>query len=90
MTANLVPGAMAALCRAAREGRWDAAEEIQAHLQPLHRELMAEPNPIPIKTLLHQLGRIGSGIRRPLVPASETLTGRLLEMVRKNYQSELL
>ena len=90
VTANVVPGPMVELCAAARDGRWEAAASIQQHLAPLHRALMAEPNPIPVKALLHRLGRIGPGIRRPLVPATGALLERLMDMVQQDYQSELL
>jgi 4-hydroxy-tetrahydrodipicolinate synthase len=36
----------------------------------LHRNLFVEANPIPVKWALHQMGRIGTGIRSPLVPLS--------------------
>ncbi|MDX1570828.1 MAG: 4-hydroxy-tetrahydrodipicolinate synthase [Xanthomonadales bacterium] len=90
VTANVVPGSMVELCDAARDENWGRAKKIQAHLAPLHRALMAEPNPIPVKALLHRLGRIGPGIRRPLVPASGALVEELMQMVRQDYQSELL
>jgi 4-hydroxy-tetrahydrodipicolinate synthase len=38
----------------------------------LHDTLFIEPNPVPVKWVLQQMGRIEGGIRLPLVPfASE-------------------
>ena len=34
----------------------------------LHRSLFVEPNPIPVKWALAELGLIDEGIRLPLVP----------------------
>ena len=42
-----------------------------AKLQPLHKHLFVEPNPIPAKWALQQMKRIGAGIRLPLVPLAE-------------------
>jgi 4-hydroxy-tetrahydrodipicolinate synthase len=37
---------------------------------PLHLRLFVEPNPIPVKWALARMGRIGNGIRLPLVALS--------------------
>ncbi len=66
VTANVVPGAMAALCRAALQGQVDAVKRLDAPLRALHRELFVESNPIPVKWALAQMGKIDKGIRLPL------------------------
>lgn len=71
VTANIAPAAMAQLCRAAFEGRWSDALEINRRLLPLHFKLFVEANPSPAKWALQQMGRIKSGIRLPLLPLSE-------------------
>ena len=60
VTANVAPRLMHQMCA--------AAEEIDAKLRPLHKDLFVEPNPIPAKWALQAMQRIGSGIRLPLVP----------------------
>ena len=68
VTANVVPAQMARFCSAMLAGRFAEAAAIDARLQPLHAMLFVETNPIPVKYALQHLGRIGSGIRLPLVP----------------------
>jgi 4-hydroxy-tetrahydrodipicolinate synthase len=70
VTANVAPKGMADMCRAALAGEIDKAREINDRLIPLHRRLFVEANPIPVKWALAQMGRIGGGIRLPLVPLS--------------------
>jgi len=52
----------------ARAGRRVEAERIDTDLQPLHRALFCESNPIPVKWACHKMGLIGAGIRLPLIP----------------------
>jgi 4-hydroxy-tetrahydrodipicolinate synthase len=68
VTGNVAPAGMRRLCDAARAGRRVDAERIDADLQPLHRNLFCESNPIPVKWACHKMGLIGPGIRLPLVP----------------------
>lgn len=70
VSANVAPRAMHELCKAAMAGH--AAEAMRWHAKTLslHGALFVEPNPIPVKWALAQMGRIQSGIRLPLVPLS--------------------
>jgi len=70
VTANVVPRAMAQMVAAALAGERARAEELDAPLRALHRELFVEANPIPVKWALQQLELIGTGIRLPLTPLS--------------------
>lgn len=70
VTANVAPRAMSELCRAALAGDVARARALNERLMPLHLRLFAEPNPIPTKWALARMGRIGTGIRLPLVPLS--------------------
>lgn len=72
VTANVAPRAMHELCAAAMAGRVAEAIAINDRLLPLHAKLFCEPNPLPVKWAMQQMGLIGPGIRLPLVPlASE-------------------
>ena len=71
VTANVAPGPMAQLCKAAREGNLVVAREINNRLMPLHTKLFVEANPIPVKWALAQMGRIDTGIRLPMTPLDE-------------------
>ena len=71
VTANVAPRLMHELCVAARQGDRARAEEIDASLEGLHRELFIESNPIPVKWALAEMGLIKTGIRLPLTWLSE-------------------
>ena len=68
VTANVAPAGMARMCAAALAGDAEAAAAIDPDLAGLHRALFVEPNPIPVKWALQELGLIDEGIRLPLVP----------------------
>ncbi len=70
VTANVAPRLMSDLCRAALAGELARARSINDRLLPLHLKLFVEPNPVPIKWALAKMGRIGAGIRLPLMPLS--------------------
>ncbi|HLD16542.1 MAG TPA: 4-hydroxy-tetrahydrodipicolinate synthase [Coxiellaceae bacterium] len=71
VTANIAPRLMRQLCDAALTGQEDQARKINQALVDLHRVLFVESNPIPVKWLLHHMGRIKAGIRLPLMPLSQ-------------------
>jgi 4-hydroxy-tetrahydrodipicolinate synthase len=72
VTANIVPRAMAQLAAAATSGALALAEQLDAPLAGLHRDLFIEANPIPTKWLLARMGLIESGIRLPLTELAST------------------
>jgi 4-hydroxy-tetrahydrodipicolinate synthase len=71
VSSNVVPRRMAELVAAARAGERKRARDIQVALNPLHRLLFVEPNPIPVKWALHLMGHFGPEIRLPLVQLGE-------------------
>jgi 4-hydroxy-tetrahydrodipicolinate synthase len=77
VTANVVPAAMAAMLGAALRGEAARAAQLDEPLAALHRELGAEPNPIPAKWLLAEMGLIEPGIRLPLTWLSEAARPRV-------------
>lgn len=70
VTANVAPALMAKMCAAALKGDAAAARECNNRLLPLHRQLFAEANPIPVKWALAEMGLIENELRLPLVPLS--------------------
>ncbi len=82
VVANAVPDRVAALVGAARRGAWNEAQAAAGVLAPLTAALFAEPNPAPVKSLLHSLGRISTAaLRLPMVPVEEALAAKLQELV---------
>jgi 4-hydroxy-tetrahydrodipicolinate synthase len=71
VTANVAPRAMAELCKAAMAGDITRAIELNNKLFPLHQKLFVEPNPVPVKWALAEMGKMPPGIRLPLVPLAE-------------------
>ncbi|GAB3553409.1 4-hydroxy-tetrahydrodipicolinate synthase [Noviherbaspirillum agri] len=67
VTANVAPRAMHELCAAAMSGKVTEAVEINNRMLPLHNKLFVEPNPVPVKWAMAQMGLIPAGIRLPLV-----------------------
>jgi 4-hydroxy-tetrahydrodipicolinate synthase len=71
VTANVMPKAMAELCRLAMAGQAREAAALNRWLLPLHRLMFIEPNPVPVKWALWRMAKIKAGIRLPLVGLSE-------------------
>jgi 4-hydroxy-tetrahydrodipicolinate synthase len=44
------------------------ARAIDDRLAMLYRFLAVQPNPIPVKWMLHRMGRVGAHLRLPLTP----------------------
>jgi 4-hydroxy-tetrahydrodipicolinate synthase len=68
VTANVAPRDMADMCRAAIAGDIAKAVELNNKMFPLHQKLFIEPNPVPVKWALAEMGKMPAGIRLPLVP----------------------
>lgn len=66
VTANVAPGPMAQMCKAALAGDSDGARAIDRQLHEVHKTMFIETNPIPVKWALSAMGRIEDGIRLPL------------------------
>jgi 4-hydroxy-tetrahydrodipicolinate synthase len=79
VTANVAPAGMRHLCDAATARKRAEAERIDADLQPLHRTLFCESNPIPVKWAVQQMGLIGPGIRLPLTPLAPQYHAAVLD-----------
>ncbi len=70
VVANVAPALMSRMCRAALDGDLATARRLNGQQLPLAQKLFVEANPIPIKWALAKMGRIGAGIRLPLLPLS--------------------
>jgi 4-hydroxy-tetrahydrodipicolinate synthase len=83
VTANVVPGAISAMAKAATSGDRESAARLDAPLAALHRDLFLEANPIPVKWALAQAGRIERGIRLPLTELSALHQPALLAALQR-------
>jgi 4-hydroxy-tetrahydrodipicolinate synthase len=71
VTANVAPRAMHELCAAAMAGDTRRAIDINNRVLALHARLFVEPNPVPVKWALAEMGMMPAGLRLPLAPLSE-------------------
>lgn len=83
VTANVAPKAMHEMCMLALKGDRSGAEAITQRLMGLHKNLFVEPNPIPVKWAVQQLGLIPSGIRLPLLPLSTNCHSAVLQAMKQ-------
>jgi 4-hydroxy-tetrahydrodipicolinate synthase len=83
VTANVAARLMHEACAAALRRDMAAATAIDATLQPLHRDLFVEANPIPVKWAVTRMGLIGGSLRLPLVE----LTPANYDTVRRAMQA---
>ncbi len=71
VTANVAPRAMHELCVAAMAGNLAEAVRINNRLLPLHNKLFVEPNPVPVKWAMAEMGLMSHGLRLPLAPLGD-------------------
>jgi len=69
VASNLIPQTVASLVAEAMNGRFSEAREIHLENYQFFTDIFCEPNPVPIKTLMHLKGIISSTeVRLPLCP----------------------
>jgi 4-hydroxy-tetrahydrodipicolinate synthase len=83
VTANVAPRAMHELCVAAMAGDVAKAVSINNKVAPLHQKLFVEPNPVPVKWALTEMGLMPAGIRLPLVRLAEEFHGSVRGALRE-------
>ncbi len=77
VTSNVVPARFCQMVRAAAGGDFASARSIHFELLPLMQALFLETNPIPVKTALALLGKVGEELRMPLTPMTPANRERL-------------
>lgn len=70
VTSNVVPKMVSDMIKAFEAGKLEEARKLHYRLQPLHRAMFLETNPIPVKTALALMGMIDGEMRLPLVAMS--------------------
>ena len=70
VSANVAPAQMHDMCMRGLDGDTEGARRIDDSLQPLHKALFLESNPIPVKWAVSEMGFIGKGIRLPMTVLS--------------------
>lgn len=89
ITSNVAPKLMQTMCQAALDKDYALAEQCEKKLAKLHRMMIVEPNPIPVKWALSYMGKIGKTLRLPLTPLSECHYQNVIEALTL-AESEIL
>ena len=93
VASNAIPAAFRQLVDLGRAARADEAERLDAELQPVFAFLGIEPNPIPVKALLAELGLCRDALRLPLLPLSQRASlaamAAQVRALESRYQSPL-
>jgi len=83
VTANVVPGDVANLCKSFERGDYAEARRLHYQLLPLNNAMFFETNPIPVKTALGLMGKISPELRLPLSPMSAANLEKLKKVMRE-------
>jgi 4-hydroxy-tetrahydrodipicolinate synthase len=83
VTANVAPADAAGMFDAFFAGKHEEALKLHFKMEPLHSLMFIETNPIPVKTALALMGRIGEEFRLPLCPMAETNKEKLKKGLRE-------
>lgn len=86
--ANVMPAVFGSLCHYALAGRWQQAEQLQGRLLKMYELLFIESNPIPVKWLLHHMGKIDNQVRLPLTVLDSQYQAPLAELMQ-SYEKQL-
>ncbi|MBI5519747.1 MAG: 4-hydroxy-tetrahydrodipicolinate synthase [Desulfovibrio sp.] len=68
VTSNVVPAKMSGMIAAFEKRDTARAQALNLEMMPLNRAMFVETNPIPVKTALSLMGKMGLEFRLPLVP----------------------
>lgn len=85
VAANVFPKRFMACINEAKAGRYEVAREMwnKTNMDEAVEALFAEGNPVGAKCALSVMGKIGSTMRLPLVPGTETLRERFKMLIEK-------
>lgn len=84
VTANIVPGKVAEMCRAFQNKDHAGARELHFAMEPLNRAMFMATNPIPVKTALSMMGRMPLELRLPLLRMQEDQENQLRSVLKEN------
>ena len=84
VTSNIAPAKMADMCQAFFKRDIARAQALNLELMPLNRAMFLEVNPIPVKTAVALMGKIGLEFRLPLVPLEPANLAKLKEVLAQS------
>ncbi|NUP08556.1 MAG: 4-hydroxy-tetrahydrodipicolinate synthase [Polyangiaceae bacterium] len=83
VVSNVLPAETSRVTTLALAGKYEEARRAHFDLLELASLLFVEPNPAPAKAVLAKLGRMSPSVRGPLAPATDALTARLVEAMKR-------
>jgi 4-hydroxy-tetrahydrodipicolinate synthase len=88
VVANEIPSEAAQLVRAALNGDFEKARQLQRRWFPLMEVNFVESNPIPVKYAMAQMGLLEAVWRLPLVPPSEASQAKIDGVLKSMWSFE--
>lgn len=82
VASNVIPKEMSALIRLALANDLAGARELHRVYYPLFRDLFIDTNPIPVKTALALMSRVGPTFRLPLCEPAESVRDQVSRTLR--------
>jgi 4-hydroxy-tetrahydrodipicolinate synthase len=82
VTSNIAPAEVSAAVQSALAGDFKKAASEHLRLLKLHKSLFVESNPIPVKTVLAELGLIEKELRLPLEYATENTVNVAKKLIK--------
>jgi 4-hydroxy-tetrahydrodipicolinate synthase len=79
VSANVAPRQVRTVIHTALAGNVAEARRLDAQLQPFHKAMFVESNPIPAKWALARMGLIPDGIRLPLTPLARQYHAQVID-----------
>lgn len=83
VTANICADKVQKVFEYVQKGRYHEALKLQNELDELNHALFIETNPIPVKTVMAEMGMIEKEVRMPLVNATKENTSLLIKLAKK-------
>ncbi|MBF0244003.1 MAG: 4-hydroxy-tetrahydrodipicolinate synthase [Planctomycetes bacterium] len=81
VASNVAPAEVSALVRCALDGDFASATQAHLKLHPLFKGLFVETNPIPVKTMLAELGLISKELRLPMEYGKDKTVQKMRELI---------
>ena len=83
VSANICADKVQQVFECVKNGDYNQALQIQNELQELNNALFIETNPIPVKTMMAEMGKIEKEVRMPLVNANQESSSLLIKLTKK-------
>ncbi|HEY4745240.1 MAG TPA: 4-hydroxy-tetrahydrodipicolinate synthase, partial [Desulfuromonadaceae bacterium] len=83
VTANIMPGEIAALVDAFCAGDLEKARQLHLKTLKINNAMFIESNPVPVKTALGLMGKCSDEVRLPLAPMSEANKAKLAGIMKE-------